>query len=122
MLNIKIVHTPYEPSSYFKAVEGYENLGEKSYRCFLCYKLRLINCFNYAKENNFEFFTTTLSISPHKNSDMINEIGFSLESDEVKFLYSNFKKDMGYLNSIKLSKEYNLYRQEYCGCIYSKEV
>ena len=79
------------------------------------------NTYNYAVNNNFDFYTTTLSISPYKNSDWINEIGYRLAAiGDVKFLYSNFKKEEGYKNSIKLSIELDLYRQHYCGCKFSK--
>ncbi|MFI3329222.1 MAG: epoxyqueuosine reductase QueH [bacterium] len=121
ILGISIIHSKYRPQEYFDNIKGLEHLGEFSERCFKCYEFRMINSFNYALENNFDYFTTTLSISPYKNSDKINEIGYKLENDKTKFLYSNFKKDMGYQNSIKLSKEFDLYRQHYCGCIYSKK-
>ena len=76
----------------------------------------------YAKENNYDYFTTTLSISPYKVAEWINEIGINLEKElGIKYLYSDFKKKNGYKRSIELSKEYKLYRQEYCGCVYSKE-
>ena len=76
----------------------------------------------YAKENNFDYFTTTLSISPYKNANWINEIGSKLENKiGIRYLYSDFKKKNGYKRSIELSKEYGLYRQEYCGCVYSKQ-
>ncbi len=120
ILNINIIDTTYDTNQYFNCIKGLENLGEFSERCFKCYEYRMINTLNHAIKNNFEYFTTTLSISPYKNSDKINEIGYKIQTDNTKFLYSNFKKDMGYQNSIKLSKEYNLYRQEYCGCIFSK--
>lgn len=121
--NIKLVKSPYLPKTYYDAVKGHENEGEFSKRCYLCMKLRMENSFNYAKEHGFDLFTTTLSISPYKNSDWINEIGFELakDSDTTKFLYSNFKKEEGYKNSIKMSMELNLYRQHYCGCIFSKK-
>ena len=120
--NIKLVSNTYEPKSFYDAIKGHERDGEFSQRCYNCMKLRLENSFKYAKENNFEYFTTTLSISPYKSSKWINEIGFNLaeNSDYTKFLYSDFKKDEGYKNSIKLSNELNLYRQHYCGCVYSK--
>ena len=80
------------------------------------------NTYNYAVNNNFDYYTTTLSISPYKNSTWINEIGYRLASDgRVMFLYSNFKKEEGYKNSIKMSIDLNLYRQHYCGCIFSKK-
>ncbi len=118
-LNIKIISTQYNSKEYYNAIKGFEHLGEFSERCFKCYEFRMKNLFNYAN-NKYEYFSTTLSISPYKNSEKINEIGYKLENENTKFLYSNFKKDMGYQNSIKLSKEYNLYRQDYCGCIFSK--
>ena len=120
--DIKVINDPYNASDYYEAIKGYEHLGEKSERCYKCYKLRLEKSVKKAKELGFDYFTTTLSISPHKNSDWINEIGYDLEAKyNVKYLYSNFKKEEGYKDSINLSKEYNLYRQDYCGCVYSKE-
>ena len=87
----------------------------------MCYKLRLEETAKVAKEKNFDFFTTTLSLSPHKNAKWINEIGQDLEKEyNTTFLYSDFKKKEGYKRSIELSRKYNLYRQDYCGCIYSK--
>ncbi len=98
-----------------------ENEPERGKRCYKCYELRLDETARYAKENGFDLFTTTLSISPHKNAEWLNEIGVRLsEKYEMDYLYSNFKKNNGYSRSIELSKEYNLYRQNYCGCIYSK--
>lgn len=121
-LNITVVEGKYLVDTYFSTIKGYEDAGEFSERCFKCYELRLLNTAKYAKEHDFDFFTTTLSISPYKNSEKINEIGYRLANEfGIKFLYSNFKKDMGYQNSIKLSKQYDLYRQDYCGCVYSKK-
>ena len=118
---VKVVKNVYEPNTYYEAVKGHEHDGEFSMRCYKCMKLRMENSFKYALDNNFDLFTTTLSISPYKNSDWINEIGYSLTKDSsVGFLYSNFKKEEGYKNSIKISNELNLYRQHYCGCIFSK--
>lgn len=118
--NIKVIVDSYNKDNFDDAVRGYENLGERSERCYHCYNFRLEKTAIYAKENNFDYFTTTLSISPYKNSDWINKIGFELEEKYgIKFLYSNFKKDEGYKDSIKMSNEYHLYRQDYCGCIYS---
>ena len=100
---------------------GLENEPEKGIRCHKCYRLRLEYVANKAKINNYEYFGTTLTVSPHKNSKVINEIGKSLEKDyNVKYLLSDFKKEEGYKLSIKLSKELDLYRQDYCGCLYSK--
>lgn len=88
--------------------------------CYDCYKLRLEETAKYAKENNYDYFCTTLSISPYKNSKWINEIGKDLEEKyQVKYLYSDFKKRNGYKMSIDLSKKYELYRQSYCGCVFS---
>lgn len=118
---ITVVHEPYDAKCYYEAVKGLENLGEHSQRCYNCYKMRLEKTAQYAKEHNFDYFTTSLSISPYKNSDWLNEIGYALEEKyQVKFLYSNFKKEEGYKESIKLSKEFNMYRQDYCGCVFSK--
>lgn len=97
----------------------YKDLGEKSIRCFECYKLRMIKLQKIAKEKGFDYFTTTLSVSPHKNSIWINEIGSSLNLPNCKYLYSDFKKENGYLNSTNLAKQYHLYRQHYCGCEFS---
>ena len=118
--NIKVIVDDYDKKNFDESVKGYENLGERSERCFHCYNFRLEKTAIYAKKHNFDYFTTTLSISPYKNSDWINKIGYELELKYgVKFLYSNFKKDEGYKDSIKMSNDYHLYRQDYCGCIYS---
>lgn len=121
--NIKLVKPAYLPKTYYDAVKGHEHDGEFSKRCYLCMKLRMENSYKFAKDNGFDLFTTTLSISPYKNSDWINEIGYELvkNDDGVQFLYSNFKKEEGYKNSIKISIELNLYRQHYCGCVFSKQ-
>lgn len=120
--NIKIIIAPYVSKDYDDAIIGKENLGERSVRCYNCYLLRLEKTCKYAKENNFDFFSTTLSISPYKNSEWINKIGYELEKKyNMPYLYSNFKKEEGYKDSIKLSLQYGLYRQDYCGCKYSLE-
>ncbi|MBQ8950506.1 MAG: epoxyqueuosine reductase QueH [Eubacterium sp.] len=129
--NIKIVRGEYEPELFHEMARGMENLPERGERCYKCYELRLGRTARYAAEQRFDFFTTTLSISPYKNAEWINEIGMRLETDmreknedsESKipvFLFSDFKKKNGYKRSIELSAEYNLYRQDYCGCVYSK--
>ena len=118
--NIKVIHDEYVYEDYLNAIKGKEDLGERSPRCYECYKFRLEKTAKKAKELGYDYFTTTLSISPHKNSTWINEIGNKLESEyNVKYLYSDFKKEEGYKKSIELSKEYGLYRQDYCGCVYS---
>lgn len=112
----------YNPTEYDRAVAGLEQLGERSKRCYSCYRLRLEKTAMVAQKEQFDFFTTTLSISPYKNAIWINEIGEELEEFyQVPFLYSDFKKKNGYKRSIELSTKYNLYRQDFCGCKYSKE-
>ena len=121
-LNINVIKGNYDENSFLNAINGYENLGERSIRCYNCYYERLYNSALFAKQNNFDYFTTTLSISPYKNSNWINEIGLKLEEMVgIKFLYSNFKLEDGYKRSIELSKIHNLYRQDYCGCKFSKK-
>ena len=120
--DIKVLYDEYNNNDYDNAVKGLEALGEKSERCYNCYKLRLEKTVIKAKELYFDYFTTTLSISPYKISKWINEIGYELENRyKVKYLFSDFKKEDGYKDSIRLSIEYNLYRQDYCGCKYSIE-
>ena len=119
---VNLVEETYNTLEYFNEIKGLEDLGERSERCYKCYKLRIDKAAKYAKENNFDYFTTTLSISPHKKSDWINEIGGILQDKyNIKYLYADFKKKNGYKRSLELSKEYGLYRQDYCGCIYSKQ-
>lgn len=90
--------------------------------CYDCYKLRLAETARLARDKNYEYFTTSLSISPYKNSEWLNEIGEELEKEfGVKYLYADFKKRDGYKKSIELSKKYGIYRQEYCGCVFSKK-
>ena len=118
---VKIVDLGYLKEEYEKIVPGLENEPERGLRCLKCYELRLDKSFSYAKENNFDYITTTLTLSPHKNSQVINEIGRKLEEKyQFPYLYSDFKKREGYKRSIVLSHEYNLYRQDYCGCRFSK--
>lgn len=120
-LNINVVYLPYDHNKYLTAIKGKEKLGEKSLRCYICYELRLKDTYEYARKNGFDFYTTTLSISPYKNSDWLNEIGNRYSDEKCQFLYSNYKKENGYIHSIELSKFYNLYRQDYCGCEFSQE-
>lgn len=121
--SIKLIEDSYNPDEYYTAIKGKELLGEKSSRCYSCYEFRMERTVKFAKENNYDYFTTTLSISPYKVSSWINEIGGILESKYgIKYLYSNFKKKNGYKRSLELSNEYGLYRQDYCGCKYSKEA
>lgn len=117
--DIKIIEGFYDYNIYLKEIKGLETLGERSKRCYNCYLFRLKETAKFAKDNGFDYFTTTLSISPYKNSQWINDIGNLFTSDECKYLYSNFKKENGYKNSITLAKEFDLYRQDYCGCEFS---
>ena len=118
--NVDIIIEEFESSEFIKASKGLENEPERGLRCNECFKLRLNKSGLYAKDNGFEYFTTTLSISPHKNAKLLNIIGGEIEElVGVKYLYSDFKKKNGYKRSIELSKEYNLYRQDFCGCNFS---
>ena len=158
--NFNLVEAEYFPKEFFDAVQAErDNLQterERGERCFRCYKLRMERAFDFAQKNKFDFFTTTLSISPHKDAQKINEIGAELEKNNLKkimqsktqaksfseneneifceknsqnvaanfhtkYLYADFKKQNGFKRSLELSKKYGLYRQDYCGCIYSKE-
>ena len=122
-LNIKLIEGNYDYNSFLSIVKGLENEPEGGLRCRKCIAMRMEDSIKYAKDNNYDYFTTTLSVSPHKNSKMINEIGYSLEEKyNFPYLYSDFKKKNGYKRSIELSKKYNLYRQDYCGCQYSKTL
>ncbi len=118
---INIIDSRYEPKEFFKIAKGLEKEKEQGKRCYKCYELRLEETAKVAKEKNFDFFATTLTLSPYKKTSWLNEIGENLsEKYQANYLYSDFKKKNGYKRSIELSKEYNLYRQDYCGCIYSK--
>ena len=118
---VKILDCDYNADEFFTVAKGLEKEPEGGKRCEKCFDLRLDFTAKTAKENNFDYFATTLTISPLKNANLINQIGESLaEKYNVKYLSSDFKKKEGYKRSIILSKEYNLYRQNYCGCIYSK--
>ena len=120
--NIKFKDIDYLNEEYRKKVIGYEKEPENGARCHICYELRLEKTAILAKENNFDYFATTLTVSPYKNAKIINEIGLKLQDKyDVKYLLSDFKKEDGYKKSIELSKKYNLYRQDYCGCLFSKE-
>ena len=119
---IELVELPYNQEEFYNSIKGLELLGERSKRCYECYKLRLNKAARYAKENNYDYFTTTLSISPYKVSDWINEIGEKLEKEyDIKYLYADFKKNNGYKRSLELCTIYNMYRQDYCGCSFSKK-
>ncbi len=136
---VKLIEDSYNPEDFFTATNvrsetELQNEPEKGERCRRCYKFRMERAWNYAIQNNFDWFTTTLSISPHKDSEKINTIGKELEelvfspvSDKqtaadikTRYLFSDFKKKGGFLRSTQLSTEYGLWRQDYCGCVFSK--
>ena len=120
--NIKVLRGRYNPKEFFDISVGLEKEKERGKRCYKCYELRLKETAKVAEELNFDYFTTTLSISPYKNSKWLNEIGENLNKEfKPTYLYADFKKKNGYKRSIELSQEYGLYRQDYCGCIYSKK-
>ncbi len=118
--NIQLMETIYNEEEFNNIAAGYEEEKEGGSRCSRCYNLRLEKTAIIAKEKNFDYFTTTLSVSPYKNSEILNKIGKALEKKySVNYLYSDFKKKDGYKRSNELAKMYNLYRQDYCGCKYS---
>ena len=120
---ISFVEGEYNPQDFYEAVKGLEHIKEGGDRCFACYKLRLKESYEYAKKYEADYFTTTLTISPLKNAQKLNEIGEEIAASgdgKVKFLPSDFKKKNGYKRSVELSTEYGMYRQDYCGCVFSK--
>ena len=119
---INVIEGDYKPESFYEIAKGLEQCPEGGERCFACYELRLRKTAKRAQAGNYDYFATTLSISPLKNAVKLNEIGERLAPEYgIKWLPSDFKKKGGYQRSIELSKEYELYRQDYCGCVYSKE-
>lgn len=118
---VSFIEGDYDTSVFYNTVKGYEKCKEGGERCFLCYELRLRETARRAVAGEFDYFTTTLTISPLKKSVKLNEIGYNLGIEYgVGYLLSDFKKKEGYKRSIELSKEYDLYRQNYCGCVYSR--
>ena len=118
---IDIIDCDYDNDIYEKNIKGYEDCPERGARCTICFNLRLEKTAKIAKDNNYDYFCSTLTVSPYKNATLINQIGEELSKKyDIKWLYSDFKKAEGYKKSIELSKKYNLYRQDYCGCIYSQ--
>ena len=118
---IAVIEGDYEPEAFYEIARGLEQCPEGGERCFACYELRLRETAKRAKAGQYDYFTTTLSISPLKNAAKLNEIGEKLAAEfGVAWLPSDFKKKDGYKRSIELSKEYDLYRQDYCGCVYSR--
>ena len=119
---VSLVVADHRSEEFKKMSNGLENEPERGIRCYECYKLRLSETANVAEENNFDYFATSLTLSPYKNSKWLNEIGEELGKNiQTNYLYSDLKKKNGYKRSIELSKEYDLYRQDYCGCIYSRK-
>ncbi len=119
---VRVVVESFEPGEFYDAVKGYEKEKEGGERCFLCYELRLRRAAQRAKEGGYDYFTTTLSISPLKNASKLNEIGERIAAEYgVSHLPSDFKKKEGYKRSIELSRKHNLYRQNYCGCVFSRK-
>lgn len=120
---IKFLDCDYESEKFYEKTKGFENEREGGARCALCFRLRLEKTASLAKINNFDVFGTTLTVSPHKNAEIINAIGLELEREyEISYLVSNFKKQNGYKRSVELAKENELYRQNYCGCEFALKV
>lgn len=113
----------YDPQVFYAAVKGLEDIPEGGARCFACYRLRLAHAAQAARNGGYDYFTTTLSISPHKNAAKLNEIGFALQEEyNVAYLPADFKKRGGFHRSTQLAAQYGLYRQDYCGCVFSKRA
>jgi len=120
-LSLPFLDGPYEVDEWFKCIRGLEMLGERSERCVMCYRMRLEKTAILAKEKGMDFFATTLSISPHKDASQINRTGKELSKKYgISFLEADFKKKDGFKISIRMSKELGFYRQNYCGCLFSK--
>lgn len=117
--HIQIIEQPYEPTIFMADISLLKDEPEGGKRCYMCYRKRMDDAYRYASVNHFDYWTTVLSVSPHKNSQWINEIGASFKNEHTKFLFSDFKKNNGYLKSVQFAAKYNLYRQNYCGCLYS---
>lgn len=117
---ISFIEGNFDKERFYAMAKGLEDSPECGERCFKCYTLRLRETAQYAQQNNFDYFTTTLTISPLKNAEKLNQIGLELAKEYgVKYLVSDFKKKNGYKRSTELSKQYGMYRQDYCGCIFS---
>lgn len=116
---IPVIEQVYQPVNYLEKLAPYKHLPEGSKRCYTCYSMRMNDAYQYALQNHFDYWTTVLSVSPHKNSQWINEIGGQYPQEITKFLFSDFKKNNGYQKSVEMAANYHLYRQEYCGCVYS---
>ncbi len=120
---VRVINAPYHPEEFERIAKGLEAEAEGGGRCQRCYRLRLARSAKEAKDGGFDYVTTTLSISPYKNAEWLNTIGEEeANAHGVRYLFSDFKKKNGYKRSCELSAEYGLYRQDYCGCIYSKRA
>ena len=123
IVGVKVLEDGYNPDEFYCKVKGLENEKEGGGRCSVCFALRLSKTAKKAKALGFDKFGTTLTVSPHKDAETVNSIGFFMGTCEgIEFLEGNYKKQDGYKKSIELSKKYNLYRQNYCGCKFSKRV
>jgi predicted adenine nucleotide alpha hydrolase (AANH) superfamily ATPase len=121
-IGLKLVCAEYDDARWFEMVKGMENVPEGGERCFLCFRLRLEKTAQYAKEHGYQFLTTTLSVSPHKNAAKINEIGSEVaERRQLQWHAADFKKRGGFERSVRMSKQAGLYRQSYCGCVFSRK-
>ncbi len=119
--SVSVIDIGYGSEEFYSAIKGLENEAEGGARCEKCFKLRLSKTAEVAKEQGFDYFTTTLSISPLKDEQLLNKLGGEVAKEYgIKYLFSDFKKKNGYKRSIELSKEFDLYRQDYCGCVFSK--
>ena len=118
---LKLITRTFDSARFFEIAKGKESEREGGARCNDCFTLRLSDTSKFAVENGFDYFGTTLTVSPYKNSQLLNQIGLSLQTDSVKWLTADFKKRDGYKQSIELSQKYELYRQHYCGCVYSRQ-
>ena len=122
-VGIKVIEEGHNPNHFLDKVKGLEKEKEGGARCPVCFRIRLERTAEKTKELGFDCFGTTLTVSPHKNADIINAIGKSIETEyDVEFIEGNYKKQEGYKKSIELSKKFNLYRQDYCGCSFAREM
>lgn len=120
--SITVIEAEYDPQQFYQRAKGLENEPEGGARCEKCFELRLEEAAKQAADLKADYFTTALTISPHKNADLLNEIGRIMsEKYDIPFLHSDFKKKEGFKQSLVLSDQYDLYRQDYCGCIFSKK-
>ncbi len=118
-LDIPLIEGKYDKEEWFNKIKGFENEKEGGKRCELCFRMRLLETSKQVQKQNIQYFTTTLTISPHKNSKVINSIGQSINGDF--FIVKDFKKKDGFKRAVQLSKDYNLYHQHYCGCVFSQK-